>query len=357
MKKPVLGARWLIEQGADGTRTHWRIDGDAFGRLVLQPISTADLPLTGAVIVVLDITSHPWRRRLQRPPTTSSVARALVASASDEFPFPPEAMRYAIGFEGDEAWLCAADKAEVAGLAQQPELPEAALSGLSDTPLNNAPQTEASPQAEPLPGRQQAMTLQAVLLAAPGTAGALAGLRHYQRYGAATDFLGLTQWLIYRHWLKLAGRALALFASLALLLGLLVSDRLPSWLLAQEVEQLESESADTRLRHQNVLRMQSAQRALAEVHGSPEAHLPEVLERAFATIPAGHQLSRVDYRNGTLTLGGTGAQGREWLLGLGVPEASIHTESVGNYHHFRAEFNPEQLRQPAAPIQSTGPRP
>lgn len=310
MNKPVLGARWLIEHGADAVRSVWRIDGDALGRLLVHPHNTA-VPPAGDLIALIDITIHPWRRRLQRAPATPAVARALVASAADEFPFPPEATRYAIGFDGDEAWLCAINEQDLARLAQ--------------------------------PGQR----LQAVLLAAPGAAGAQAALRHYRRYGAACDFLGRSQRLIFRHALRLAGRGLALLGALALLLGLLLSDRWPAWLLARQVAGLESEAADIVRRKQTVQRMQAAQSAIAELHASPAARLPEILERAFASIPAGHLLSRIDYRNGTLTLGGTGPQGRDWLLGLGVPDAAIHVESVGSYHHFRAEFNPEQIRRPA----------
>jgi hypothetical protein len=221
-------------------------------------------------------------------------------------------MRYAIGFDGDDAWMCAVSTDAIAGLVDAP-----------------------------------AQKLQAVFLAAPGAAGALAALRHYRRHGAATDVLGRTQWLVPRHWFKVAGRMLAVFAALALIAGLLFSDAGPAWLLARQVAGLESDASDTIRRHATLHRMQNAQRAIAELYVRPEARLPDLLSRAFESIPAGHALARIEYRNGMLILGGTGPQAREWLLGLGIPDAAIHIESVGTYTHFRAEFNPEQLR-PAA---------
>jgi hypothetical protein len=319
MKRPVLGARWLIQCGPGETQTAWRIDGDALGRTVLHPCADG-AQLVGDAIVTLDIETHPWRRRLQHPPANATVARALIVSAVDEFPFPPEKVRYAIGFNGNEVWLCAIENEKLADLAL--------MSG-------------ARPQA--------------ILLAPAGIEGAQAALRSYRRYGASVDFLGRSQWLIHRHWLKIAARGLGAIAAAVLVLALMVSDRWPSWLLARQVADLEIEVVETVRRYQTVQRMQAATRTIAELHASPEARVPEILERAFATIPAGHVLSRIEYRNGTLILGGTGPQGHDWLRSLGIPEAAIHTESVGSYHHFRAEFNPEQIRLPTTGQAATQP--
>lgn len=311
MRRPVIGARWLVEVGAEGARTAWQIAGTALGRLGLVPLPEAVAP-RGGIIVVLDITAHPWRRRLQRVPANPAVAGALISSAADEFPFPSERMRYAVGLDGSQAWLCALETEQIAGIAG--------------------------------PGQR----LQAILIGQPGPVGALSALSLHGRCGAASDFLGVSQWLIHRNWLKAAGRAAAVLGGSALVIALLVDDEVPSRLLARQVAALEQQTGDLRQKHQTGQRMQTALQTIAELHASPEARLPEILERVFASIPPGHALARIEYRNGTLVLGGTGPDARRWLLAAGVPDAAIYTESVGNYSHFRAEFSPDQLRQPTS---------
>jgi hypothetical protein len=297
--KPLLAPRWLVSIDADFNTQAYRISLHWSGRRTL--VSGA-LPAGEACYLVLH-PALPFRRKLQRFPVQAKAREVLLRTAPDEFPLAQGAVSYCLGLREGEGYVYALpgeinDRLLEAGL--RPDIV--------------------------LVGGSQGLD----------AADCLATLGAYEQFGPTLSF-GSRRRPLPRHWLL----DLPLAVGAALALGLMV------WLaagadpfaevLGKEQARLRRETAGVAEQYAAAENMLAARSHLARLRETPGAKLPLELDNLWQGIPPGQAIRRIEYKEGHLTLIGSGVEVGKWLESAGFAPDKITTETVGKLHRFRAE--------------------
>lgn len=274
-----------------------------------QPkLVSAELPVTNgseravSAIAVID-SALPYRRKLQRFPDTAGARQALLRSAVDEFPFPPEDLDFGLGIRSGDGYLYA--------------LPRAVRAEL-----------------EPTGAR-----IEAVLVAdgSPRSASVcMEALSNFERLGPTLSLGASPRFIPRRHLLNLALGS-ALLGCLATALVLVLQ---PPWLhglIEARVDQLREQVGELPRIYAATESMARARDAAAQYAADPAAKLPGELARLFATVPAGHAIRRAEFSNGLLRIAGIGAEPSAWLKEAGFPADGITIEQTPGVTTWRAE--------------------
>ena len=300
--------RHLAALDADGGVSFYRLSLRWNGRYRLQPaalpMAQPHQPAPGIAvpcIAVIDRTL-PYRRKLQQLPEAHKSRIAMLRTAPDEFPLAPADMFYALGTHGHDGYLYA--------------LPRQALDALQAHNLHPA----------------------IVLLADQGTdaSGSLEAFESYLRHGESVNFLRSGFFLSSRRLLQsLLGALLALILLAGG--GLMARPDFFSGILEWRVAPLREHGSALPKLYRVTEKMAYAQSEAARLHSLPEARLPGILARLFASVPPGHSLRAVELQNGVLKISGSGTEVREWLVAQGFPPDNITVENLGQQKIFRAE--------------------
>lgn len=295
---PGLMPRWLVALAADGGITGYRINMRWNGRYLLQPAK----PPEGQPCVVVVAHELPFRRKLQRFPATRKARLAMLRTAPDEFPLPPEDMRYGLGMQGSDGYLYA--------------LPRTTLEILGERKL-----------------RPVTVLVSGARLDA---AGCLEAFENYLTYGQSVDLLQGRQRLSRRSLLQAALGA-SLLAGLLAGIGFATHPEAFTNLQEWRAAPLREKGSALPRLYRSTEKMAYAQAEAARLYATPEARLPGILAQLFATVPAGHSLRSIELKNGTLKISGTGTEVQNWLIAQGFPAERIIIEEAGSYQRFRAE--------------------
>ncbi len=298
-----LMPRHLAVLDADGGVTAYRLRLRWNGRYQLQPaaLPTARPHQPVPCIVVIDRTL-PYRRKLQQLPEANKSRLAMLRTAPDEFPLAPADMLYALGAHGHDGYLYA--------------LPRQALDALQQHNLRPA----------------------IVLVANQGVDadGSLETFENYLRRGESANLLRTGFFLSRRRLLQI--QLGALLAVILLAFGWLIArPDLFTGILEWRVAALREQGSALPKLYRITEKMAYAQGEAARLYATPEAKLPGILAKLFATVPAGCSLRTVELQNGVLKIAGTGDEVREWLTAQGFPPDLITVENLGQQKRFRAE--------------------
>jgi len=252
-------------------------------------------------VVVVD-RALPYRRKLQQLPEAPKSRLAMLRTAPDEFPLPSADMLYALGTLGQDGYLYA--------------LPRQTLDALQQHNLHPA----------------------IVLVASQGvnTDGSLDALENYLLHGESVDFLRTGFFLSRR---KLLQILLGTFLTAILFAGggLITHPDFFSSTLEWRMAKLREQGSALPKLYRVTEKMAYAQNEAARLHALPEARLPSILSKLFATVPPGSSLHTIGLQNGTLKISGSGGDVKEWLAAQGFPPDRITVESLGQQKIFRAE--------------------
>ena len=295
--------RYLVVLDAAGGVTAYRLRLRWNGRYQLQPsaLPAAQTHQPVPCIVVIDRTL-PYRRKLQQLPEANKSRLAMLRTAPDEFPLAPADMLYALGTHGHDGYLYA--------------LPRQTLDALQQHNLRPA----------------------IVLVANQGAdAGdSLEALENYLRRGESANFLRTGFFLSRRRWLQI--QLGALLAVILLACGWLIArPDLFTGIMEMRVAALREQGGALPKLYRVTEKMAYAQGEAARLYATPEARLPGILAKLFATIPAGCSLRTIELKDGTLRVTGNGNEASEWLIAQGFPPDRITVENLGRQQRFRAE--------------------
>lgn len=309
---PLMPRYLAVMDAAGGVTDYYRLRLRWNGRYRLQPAplpavqpasgeATPAPPRIEPCIVVIERTL-PYRRKLQQLPQEKKSRLAMLRTAPDEFPLAPADMLYALGIHGHEGYLYALPRQALDVLQQHNLHPVIALVA------NRA--TDAAEGLETLEG--------------------------YLRNGDTVNFLRTGFFLSRRRLLQI--QLGALLAAILLAGGwLTVRPDLFTGLIERRIATLREQGSALPKLYRITEKMAYAQGEAAHLYASPEAHLPGILTKLFATVPPGHSLSTVEFQNGILKIAGNGDEVREWLVAQGFPADRIIVENLGQQKHFRAE--------------------
>lgn len=248
--------------------------------------------------------SLPFRRKLQCFPVHAKAREVLLRTAPDEFPFADGTVSYCLGLRQNEGYVYAlpSDISEHLQqlLGQQPGF---VLVGCSDT-LDEA--------------------------------GCLATLAAYEQFGSSLAFGGRVP-LLHRHWLLDVPLAASASLALALTVWLAAGADPLAEVLGSEEQRLRTQTATLAAQYGAAESMLATRKQLAELYESPGARLPAELARLWRDVPAGHAIRRIEYKEGHLTVTGSGIEVAQWLGSAGFAPEQITTETTGKLNRFRAE--------------------
>lgn len=298
---PLMPRHLAVLDAAGGVtvyRLHLRWNGRYQLQLATPPPSAQPAQ---PCIAVIDRTL-PYRRKLQQFPQAVKSRLALLRAAPDEFPLASADMLYALGIHGNDGYQYAVSRQAFDVLQQCNLRPVIAL----------------------------------VANRATDAADSLETFESYLRLGESVNFLRGGFFLSRR---RLLQALLGIFLMLILLAG--------GWLLAKpdlfasffewKVAALREQGGTLPKLYRITEKMAYTQGEAARLHASPEARLPGILAKLFATVPSGHSLRTVELQDGILKITGTGGEVREWLLAQGFPPERIIVESIDQQKRFRAE--------------------
>ena len=307
-----LMPRHLAVMDAAGGITAYRLRLRWNGRYRLQPVPLpAAQPASGQAtpaqqrmepcIVVTDRTL-PYRRKLQQLPQEKKSRLAMLRTAPDEFPLASADMLYALGIHGHDGYLYALPRQTLDVLQQHKLRPVIALVAGEGTDIAGSTETFES----------------------------------YLRHGESANLLRTGYFLSRR---RLLQTLLGVFLALILLTGgcLTVRPDLFTGLIERRIAALRAQGSALPKLYRITEKMAYAQSEAAHLHASPEARLPGILAKLFATVPDGHSLRTVELQNGTLKITGNGDDARAWLIAQGFPADRISIENLGQQKRFRAE--------------------
>jgi hypothetical protein len=294
--------RNLAVLDAEGGVTAYRLRLRWNGRYQLQLAALLIAPHQPVPSIVVIDRTLPYRRKLQQLPEAQKSRLAMLRTAPDEFPLAPADMLYALGANGHDGYLYA--------------LPRQYLDPLQQHSLHPA----------------------IVLVANQGTdaGGSLEALESYLRNGASVDFLRTGFFLSRRRLLQIL---LGSFLAVTLLAGswLIAHPDLFAGILEWRVAALREQGSTLPKLYRITEKMAYAQSEAARLYATPEARLPGILAKLFATVPAGCSLRTVELKDGILKIAGTGNEASEWLTAQGFPPDRITVENLGQQKRFRAE--------------------
>lgn len=303
MPRMPLMPRHLAVLDADGGVTAYRLRLRLNGRYQLHPavLPAAQPHQPVPCIVVIDRTL-PYRRKLQQLPEANKSRLAMLRTAPDEFPLAPADMLYALGAHGHDGYLYA--------------LPRQTLDVLQQHNLRPAIALVANQGAE--------------------ADGSLETFENYLRSGESANLLRTGFFLSRRRLLQIQLGALLAVILLACG-GFIARPDFFTGILEWQVATLREQGSALPKLYRITEKMAYAQGEAARLYATPEARLPGILAKLFATVPDGCSLRTVELQNGILKIAGTGNEAREWLTAQGFPPDRITDENLGQQKRFRAE--------------------
>lgn len=293
-----LAPSWVVTCDRDSKLQSYRLKSRWNGGFELQP---AAIQNNQPCLLLID-QAIPYRRKLQQFPGESTSRMALLRAAPDEFPVPPADMLFGMGLHGSEGYLYALPRHHIDNLRERGVSPAAVL--IAEQP--------------------------------DSTAGCLASIGGYFRYGAALDLLHSKR-LFSRHILRYASLGSSLVLMLLLSATLLLKPDLLGDFLEWRAASLREQGGALPKINLVTAKMAYAQNEAARLYASKDAAFASHLGKLFATLPPGCSLRDIEYKNGILTIAGRGNIGNTWLIEQGFPAESISMEDMGSYRRFRAQ--------------------
>lgn len=274
-------------------RLHYRWDGGV--RLV-----ALDEPAGAPYLAVVDA-SLPYWRLIGSEPTQRRTRETLLMAAPESFPFPQESTRYAIG-EGESGACFYA-------------LPESELQRLpvSDTDMDT-------------------------LLVAKNAAdpdSVVAAIEHWFAHGRSAD-LGPRPWTPRSVFTAVLG--LGLLAALCALAALILDS---SFVERGLREQLLSSEKDTRRlsqQYQAIRKMADTNMQLLELRKQSGSGISTLLAKLWATLPPGHSIRKIEFKDNILHMEGNGGNAKPWLLQQGFAENKIVLVDLPTIKQFSADM-------------------
>lgn len=296
----LLAPRWLVTVDAQKTLHTYRLRTHLDGGNSLR---VENIPSGERCWVVLD-PNLPFRRKLQTFPQQSRAREILLRTAPDEFPLARESVLYSLGLRDGEGYLYAIDISLLDTLRERGIVPDITLVG--DQPLLD-----------------EQTCLRAVAC--------------YEKLGAPLAF-GHRRRPLPQRWL--INMALASAAGLLLTVAaLLATGHHPlASLLDDKLVQARAETAELSSQYLAANRMLDTHQELTAFGATPEARLPQMLEQLWGTMPDAHSIRRIEYKDGQLTLLGSGADAARWLESAGFAPEKIKIEMAGKLSRFKAEI-------------------
>lgn len=295
----LLAPRWLVSVDAQRVEVAYRIHLSWTGR---RSLVAATRPAGEPFYLVLH-PSLPFRRKLQRFPAQAKARAVLLRTAPDEFPLAEGSVSYCLGLRQGEGYVYA-------------------LPGEFNEPLH--------------PHARQA---DYVLVGCADTldeADCLATLAAYERLGSSLAFGGRRP-PVPRHWRLDVPLAIGAAGALSLIVWLAAGADPLAEILASEQERLRRETATLAGQYTAAESMLATRNQLARLSESPGARLPGELVKLWRDVPAGHAIRRIEYKEGHLTVTGSGIEVAKWLESAGFAPEQITTETAGKLNRFRAE--------------------
>jgi hypothetical protein len=298
-QRSPLAPRWLTSVDTQMRMTTYRIRLHWNGRRTLE---AATLPAGEPCYLVLH-PGLPFRRKLQRFPAQAKAREVLLRTAPDEFPLTEGAVSYCLGLRQGEGYVYALPGEIDQQLRERGLQPDIVLVGNADS-LDEAT--------------------------------CLATLEIYETYGSTLAFGGRRRPLP-RRWLLDIPLATSAACALALAIWLALGADPFADFLAREQERLRLETATVAGRYAAAESMLIARDQLARLRESPGARLPGELAKLWRDVPPGHAIRRIEYKDGHLTVTGSGVEVGKWLEASGFAPEQIKTETIGKLNRFRAE--------------------
>ena len=298
-QRSPLAPRWLTSVDTQMRMTTYRIRLHWNGRRTLE---AATLPAGEPCYLVLH-PGLPFRRKLQRFPAQAKAREVLLRTAPDEFPLTEGAVSYCLGLRQGEGYVYALPGEIDQQLRERGLQPDIVLVGNADS-LDEAT--------------------------------CLATLKIYENYGATLAFGGRRRPLS-RRWLLDLPLAASAALALALMAWLTLGPDPFAELLSQEQKRLQQETASVAGQYAAAESMLAARDQLARLREDPDARLPAELAKLWHDMPSGHAIRRIEYKEGRLTVSGSGAEAGKWLEASGFAPEQIATETTGKLSRFRAE--------------------
>lgn len=299
VRRPLLAPRWLVSVDAGFNLQAYRLCLHWNGRRALAP---GTLPAGEPCYLVLH-PGLPFRRKLQRFPTQSKAREVLLRAAPDEFPLTDGVVTYCLGLRQNEGYVYALPGAFDDQLRERGLLPDIVLVGNSD---------------------------------ALDEAVCLSSLEAYETYGATLAF-GSRRRPLSRRWLLDLPLAASAALALALVTWLTLGADPFAELLQGEHQRLQKETAVVAGQYAATESMLAARSQLARLREDPDAQLAAELAKLWDNVPPGHAIRRIEFKEGRLTVTGSGANANQWLESSGFSPAQITTETTGKLSRFRAE--------------------
>lgn len=289
----------IIGLNADLKPVHYRLRLDWLGRA--QVVEQSEFtPFAAKEHCWLVLTPELLFSRQQNLPVTERAA--LQRLAADFFPFAAEQTSY----------------------AQTQEDGANELFALRDQDWQNFKRLLPAPPIAVLPSRLDKIAVQHAL-AQRLQHHALTDLHPQPVRFYPPPLLRLWQWILL--WVVLAALGYAVLA------GAL------DWQNKNRQQQLirfEENSTGLRDKNQALQRMQGGMAALNDFGTEPPAALYPVLSRLFATIPVGHSLDRIEFKDNQLRISGLGPQPQSWLGGFGVAVPDVQITVLPQMNRYAA---------------------
>jgi hypothetical protein len=298
-RRSLLAPRWLVSVDARMVEVTYRIHLSWTGR---RSLLAATMPAGEPFYLVLH-PSLPFRRKLQCFPANAKARKVLLRTAPDEFPLAEGTVSFCLGLREDEGYVYALPSEINEQLQRLGRQPDFVLVGCSDT-LDEAD--------------------------------CLATLAAYERFGSSLAF-GDRLPPVHRHWLLDVPLAASAAVALALTVWLTSGADPLAEILGGEEERLRRETATVAGQYAAAESMLTTRNQLSRLYESPGAHLPAKLARLWRDVPAGQAIRRIEYKEGHLTVTGSGIEVGKWLESAGFAPERITTETVGKLNRFRAE--------------------
>jgi hypothetical protein len=266
----------------------------------LEPRQT---PGAGPHLCVL-AKSLVYRRRVQSRPMARRELESLLRAADAYFPAGLKPASFCVSDDADGAYVCA----------------------LSDMQVK---------EFEAEFGEVQA------LLVGPDAANGddlLRAVERRQRLGSGADLASRPLRIIPAAHVAFSAAAVTLVV-VGVAVAWLLSTEYPGVArLAREVAAAEASSGDAARQYESMQKMVAAQRALGGFGQGAGGRALEVATEILRTVPEGHAVRNVEFKNGELKIVGVGSRPAEWLGPHGVPSEAISTYRLQQTDRFSAQF-------------------
>lgn len=293
-------ARSVVFIDPERNARHFRLRRGFDGALRLEPRRTA---AAGPHLCVL-AQSLVYRRRLPSRPMARRRLESLLRAAGEYFPAALKPASFCLFDDADGIYVCALPHAQVKELEAEIGEVQALLVGPD----------------------------------APNGDDLLEAIERRQRLGAAADLASRPVRIAPAARVALAAACVALAAVGAAMTWFLSVQYPGSARLSREVAAAEAKTGDAARQYESILKMVAAQRALGDFGQGSGVRALEVATAILHSVPAGHAVRSVEFKNGELKIAGTGTRAAEWLGAHGVPSEAISIYRLQQADRFTAQF-------------------